>query len=510
MDDDDGSIVGSDNTQTFRKFVQEHMKSFLKPIAEHVEDVKGELADFRAQTKAMQNALLDRIAHDEVTLGKVKEQLGNLGADSEKELGNLAHDLGAITRRVVTLENASQATSAGLQELDVKTDKLSGCVEALRQELENSNSNVHRLQLKHWETQGLAQKLESALAELKDQHIALSERHTSCTRSLAQTQRGADAQRLATSALHTKLEAMDKKVLEEVESLRNKLMAMERSLNKVKDVQVEQSKEVLPMAGELKRLANTVHRLEDEVSGAIQDGDGRQSSQHQPRAIAEMEAAIQEVKQLAANGGDKKFQDMVHALVQRVKKISDELAEVVPTVRSNTSSVSMHTDSINDLEQRVKDAENRGAHTQDRVTRVEGDLSNWSSTLSDLQVKVLTQGTELEKTQTTQARMLKDIGEGQVTMKSLDANLRAAEQNSMSISNRVDVTYEFLHGMGKGLQDTHRSVVSGQDGLLAPKPTTVKGALPNLTVPQPRNGARLTEFARPNTSPMTARSKMTG
>mmetsp|Transcript_89950 Transcript_89950/g.290611 ORF Transcript_89950/g.290611 Transcript_89950/m.290611 type:complete len:524 (-) Transcript_89950:82-1653(-) len=501
---------GGDNSEMFRKFVQEHFKAFLKPVAQHVEDIRTDLSDLRSLVKSINASFSERVGMNEAKLAKTMQDLASLGAEHDKESSNRANDMATMSRRLGSTEGACQAATVSVQQMEVRMDATVNGLEAMKQALENSTSNANRLQLKHWQTQSLAQKLESTLAELKDEHLALCERHTTLVRSLNQTQQGADSQRLTLGALNSKVESTDKKTAEQVDSLSNRMLVLDRAFSKVKDVQLEQSKEVMAMPAELKRLAHHVACLEDQVEGANQaDEGGHHLSAN--RVMSDMDTAIQEIRQMAQSGGDKKFQEMVHAVVSRVKRHSEELAEVLPAVRSNVSSAAAQREQMIEMEQKLRDHDTRHNGSQDRLNRIEGELTGNSSSIHDLQVKVQNQGSELEKTQSIQMRLLKDFGDAQSTLKTHDTELKVMEHRQLQTSMRVEAAYEYLHGLGQGLQDTHRSIMAGQDGLLSPtrpQSASLKTALPSLSVPQPRTNSRLSEFAgRPSSTPLTARGK---
>lgn len=506
--EDEGNAVASDNSQVFRKFVMEHLKSFLRPVAEHVEELKNELADVRSSLKSLQVNLQDRVISSEAKLALLASQLSTFAAVQDKENVIRAHEMATVGRRLQHAEKACQDATAATQRITVRLDTHSNGIEDLKQALDNTNSNVNRLQLKHWQTQGLAQQVESKLSELKDEHLALCERHASQSRGLAQTNLSSEQQRIALGALDSKLDGVEKKVGGMVDSLANKVLLAERCLGKVKEVQMEQAKEVVPMALEVRRLSQAMSRLEDEVEHGMQAGDdfeGRQEhTPHHPRAVGDIDSAIQEIRQIASNGGDKKYQEMVLACVQRVKKISDEMTEICPLVRISDSTTKSHQEHLNELDLRMRDHENWHNISHDRVNTAEVNITNLAAGAHDVLSKMQSISSDMATTQTSQTRLLKEFGETQATVRTVVSDVKTQEAGFQQLLTRVEVAYEYLHGLGRGLQDTHRSIVQGSDGLLAPRPASANKhnvALPTLTVPTPRPVTRLTEFARPGTSP---------
>merc|ERR1712083_405681 len=89
----------------------------------------------------------------------------------------------------------------------------------------------------------------------------------------------------------------------------------------------------------------------------------------------------------------------------------------------------------------------------------------------------------LQKMETYTSTTRHALGQTNAVVQHLHGDLGTTKGGLEKTAVRLDLAHEYIHGMSRGLQETHKLSLAGQDGMLAPKHGI------NRTQPLPMIGA---------------------
>jgi len=207
------------------------------------------------------------------------------------------------------------------------------------------------------------------------------------------------------------------------------------------------------------KLTQTVSKLEDEV-GELQNKVG---------AEAEKGSNLHSQVQSLSATTDKNIYD-INKNGNDVKRM-DRITEG-------------HRDRLSTVESRAGELETATQKLRDRSDRSENNIQMLTLTQNDHVEKLELHKSKLDDGHYKAEQTIKELELTKTSVRNLHTVLGATNQTVSKHANRLDLAHEYITGLGKGVQETHRRVLSGHEGMLQPK-GELNRTLPTIPTPRP-------------------------
>jgi len=485
--------TASNGSEIMETFLQQHLTAILHPIAEHVKELQ-------VAVKQLNSAMRD--AHAEATYEKEKlagqqqeltvcrqemvEALDKLRADFH------AGDVAILEGHAVQLGDLAKQqgkTGAALQKTEQRLEKAEAAVNVLRKELEESNAERHQGDLKLWQAQLQAKRLEEALPSLLSKQSSLEEEHREFRSNVLQTRALVDKMSCVVNELPSKasVEECMKAATSSAQTFtsdNDRYASLEESIGAVRE----------GVAGHNRRLADIELRAADsqlqirrlqvdlELIG-VQTGKENNSLER----LDELETALTAVKKDLDVDMDRgrRLEEAMKDNGRRIQKNTMELQQHEQSIAMIHNEAGKCQNQVKELATRIPPLEKGQQTAGEQLSTVAAKTKDLEDLHSAVEIGLAQQQTETEKAQFASKRLNRDLDSACDTIKTLQEALDQTNEDVARLAAHLDLAHDYLHGISKGVQDTHQKVSLGQDGLLPPK--AERRTLPALPAPKPKS-----------------------
>jgi len=479
---------GSDVMQAF---LQQHLTAILHPVAEHVQELQDAVRQLAAalhEADAKAEHIVHRAAGDEQALEDYKQEMAQALDAIRAELrpGDVAV-LEGHGDRIDDLEKRHAKTGTLAAKAEQRLEKAEQAIDALRKALHDSDAARHESDLKLWQTKLHAQSLEDALPSLWKKMGLLEEGHQDLRSNVLQTRAMVDKLDVIVGQLPSK-ESVDTclkaatAATKTIGTINERHQVLEQTIGTVRQDTAEQVRRLGPLEDRMEETLKKLNKLQEELQLI-----GVKSDEALPEAVLRLDrldsglAALQREMQI----------EQGKALDQKLKDVTKQAQNTATELRQQGEVVAMlHTDAgesakqIADLAARLPPLETGQQKTGEQVTVLAAQLEDLGHVHTALEIGLAQQQTESEKAQFAIKRVNRDLDSACNTIKNLQEALDQTNDDISRVASHLDLAHDYLHGMSKGVQDTHQKVSLGHDGLLPPK--TERRTLPSLPAPKPR------------------------
>uniref|UniRef100_A0A7S1WY63 Uncharacterized protein n=1 Tax=Alexandrium catenella TaxID=2925 RepID=A0A7S1WY63_ALECA len=462
----------------------------LQPFAEHVRQLQTQMLHLQQDMHLMDERTSQNRAHLEqhdrdflaarACMGQMGARMDKIQLEQDKE----HHDK-------VKLENELESTKAELANTNDRQQTIKLYADALQQRLEELSSGFDTLR-------GTVGKLDSSFRghsksfqHLKESHAELMGHHTEGQNVYA----------------HYK---------EHFESL-------EREFQRFLKNQKKQSEEDTQILGSLNAHVTSLHAAVEDTRESLHKttADLRSTNGEMQVVKTTLDHVTGQLK--LVDDIQRTQQEMNHNLRKTMDQLSktdgtlEKLGDAFVTERKNSSSAMQdlkakadtHADSIGGLSKlqarqgdllkdtvwRTDKLQRESKRLQEAEEHNEMEVQSLSSSLKSAHGKLEKHDQDHSKTQHDVQTLTKAVDDSLTQMR---GDLGSTGNNLVKLNARFEASYSNLQGIGKGLQDVHRHIQSGENGMLAPK-TPRSAALSMLPALSARGSLPPTRAGPPST-----------
>jgi chromosome segregation ATPase len=190
-------------------------------------------------------------------------------------------------------------------------------------------------------------------------------------------------------------------------------------------------------------------------------------------------------EQLAAMDRKQAFEKESHTVWK--KEIDDMVKKSMTETRDNSLQLEMTTKQCKTQEEKLLRNESRVVAAESNIEKLQKAIDKCESDGRDLvlNLKELTSQVELEKNEHKKTvasvdNAHADVGSTSEEIKLMSKDISDIQGALSKIAMRLELAHEYVQGLGKGFQDTHKRVTAGLDGMVAPKTVSNRKMLPEI------------------------------
>jgi len=457
-----------------QRFMQEHLTSILQPITEHVQELQegvekltrdlgltdtrvyGYLSKLEAHDSHISRLrsgqkeageALDMLREGLAGAGRRHEELDHRHGETKGDVGRVLREVKAATSSVDQLQRA----------LRQAVDESSGADKALRQELSEANRQIARLQSSFVQLDAEHQKL-ATLVRLEQSQALQETKELGALngRRLDQLLAVTDKEREGNEQLFTELRKHDQSLQQELRAASEKMeQEHAANLNSVRE--------------ELRDVWNNSREVGEKVQ-ALQE---RLEQSSLERRVDQVEEALQQIAcDLESNKGTSDEENPGQGLSDLGKSLQQTTSEIKQqalTVRHLRESDERRSHQLQSIEARTSALEDRARTLAERGDTAEAKIKGCEASHRDTAGKIDQHRLELDRAEQRHQQLSTSLGGTTANLRLLGDQLKLVGQDVAKHTDRLEVAHEYIDGMGKGFQDTHKRMLAGKDGLLPPK-----------------------------------------
>jgi chromosome segregation ATPase len=171
-----------------------------------------------------------------------------------------------------------------------------------------------------------------------------------------------------------------------------------------------------------------------------------------------------------------------HAKLQdlsaRFSKSTETITKHSAHLQGMDSEQKNHTGRLRTVERHIQDMDIREDVLGERMGACESKIPILADQQKDSTIKLGATVRELDKTRALQVQLTGDLKDTTSSLQKLTGTVGTTLAEVGAVSSRCEVAHEFLDGLSKGIQDTHRHAMAGTSGMLPPM-----AVAPNLQLP---------------------------
>lgn len=174
----------------------------------------------------------------------------------------------------------------------------------------------------------------------------------------------------------------------------------------------------------------------------------------------------------------------VKDLTTAIERHSFSIGTHSTNIRSLEAGQLAHDERISEFGERILSLESREEELVKRANLASDNLRDLDSSYKTAETRIDNHRVEIEKLEAYSSKTRKELGQTSSDVKSLYGDLGVTKGGLEETAMRLDLAHEYIYGMSKGLQETHKRSLAGQDGMLQPRPGFNKTRpLPSITTP---------------------------
>eukprot|EP00929_Paragymnodinium_shiwhaense_P013364 TRINITY_DN121225_c0_g1_i1.p1 TRINITY_DN121225_c0_g1~~TRINITY_DN121225_c0_g1_i1.p1 ORF type:complete len:539 (+),score=154.16 TRINITY_DN121225_c0_g1_i1:89-1705(+) len=479
----DGGMNGGE--QLMQDFVQLHLMSILQPFSEHVRELQEQVT--RLVTDAAQTK--DAVGRHEQSLSDHEQQLAALQqrmSEADDRHEKLKTEVGVVKKERNQLEGNHEMTKASAAKNRDLLQTLQQAFEALQQSCKEQAASVATLQGEATESEkGVMEYLETRLNKQGKLCKELNEKQAEMSTIVQKAKSSCEATSAALKKLSTQVEQLKQDDGAALADLKESATSLD---SRVFEAEKERRKQVERLEGLFREIEH-MKTWAPNLDGARQR-DGRidelaASVDTQLSRLQGIEAAVEEFK----SG----YMSEAHNRVTDFNSLESKISSTHQEISRLRDSSKVQADVVHDLSKRTEGIERSFAGVDVRVLAMAEELQSLGLAHGQTRDVLQDHHGAIQQAQTDQEKLSGVAEATSQELQRLCVDLSAEREMAAKLSARLDLCYSYFQGLGKGLQDTHRQVVSGEGGMLPPK-LRMNTALP--VIPQAPKTPRTPSQAR--------------
>lgn len=481
----DGSLRASispkngEGAESMQRFIQQHVLSILQPIAEHVRELQEETQQ-QAKDLAVTDAKVEKAhgrldSHDQL-IAALEEKIKS----TKEDLARAQVEIVDLGRHQKVLEADGLATKDALGRAEGRLETTNSAVAALQKSLEETDASAHKEQVKLSQTAKLAGRLESGLAELRESHSGLCDRHLNLARGHQHTLQDCESAHQGLSRLAAKLQTQKTEAEEAMAAALARTDNLEHHLAQLRGDVGTHSKAIDFASDDVRRLSHNVGELQSRMKVLQVEDDSGAKMQSR---LGKFEEILAKVSRDLATELEKDNGGRLHELSLRVNRVVADASRHGAEIRGLDATQARHDEQLRGMELHTWELETKGCKLRQRADAADSQLGSITSQQKQAALKLDMQTIALERTRAQQQQMTKEISDASTAVDSLGAEVGSARAGLLGVADRINLAHEYIEGVGRGFQDTHKHVLAGSGGMLAPKGTLGR-KLPDISTPR--------------------------
>lgn len=469
LDMDQFSVTVMPNTgegeHSMKIFIQEHMTSILQPLAERVTDLSRNLQK-TMEDLSLSNDKVERNTdhlhdHDQKIFGL--NQGMNRSSEDLKVLRMEMNDLGS---KQTSQEGELDLLGATMRKVEGLLGAHSSAARDFEKSLEDMDGRLRQLQLSHSEQNILHMSFSDRLNEIKNFCEGLNDRHLESIKGLQEAKQADENTR---NTLKRHINSSDRQKKDDLRSLQ----LLDERTKAVEAMLLDQNHKI-ELQG--KTVRSTELQMK-QVVGDIEQVTGVHSSmESKSRSPTEMLGVrLHRVEESLANVSKREAADFTSMRAQ-IKDVQDQATRTGSEIEKNNANldslakqVKTHEDRLFRHEDRILAHDAGITRLQKQANQAQADIQHLQNLERELSNQIQMQATEIKKTNMHATKTDEDLESTNRELSDLRDDLQIASTNIEKTSSRMELAHEYLNGLAKGFQDTHKRVTIGADGMVQPK-----------------------------------------
>eukprot|EP00927_Polykrikos_kofoidii_P061174 TRINITY_DN56040_c0_g1_i1.p1 TRINITY_DN56040_c0_g1~~TRINITY_DN56040_c0_g1_i1.p1 ORF type:complete len:518 (+),score=49.65 TRINITY_DN56040_c0_g1_i1:54-1556(+) len=160
---------------------------------------------------------------------------------------------------------------------------------------------------------------------------------------------------------------------------------------------------------------------------------------------------------------------LVNHLIDSTNVTAEELRRKCADIQRIDEQLPSHANRLTVVEDRGGKLHAEHQSARERVDTLEVRLDKLTETHASTVTQVDSHGFELHQQRACQIRLGESIDEANLRANRLTADIDATNGIVAKVSARSELAHEYVQGLSKGFQDTHKRLVAGHDAMLSPK-----------------------------------------
>jgi len=452
-------------------FVRLHMMSILQPFAERVHELQAQveqLAEELASAHSAADGHGGRLEQVEQQLSTLQEASVQGGERVEKSLAELA----SLKKEKSRLEGNHEMTKASVGKTKEMLTQMASSMEALQKSLADSEGRIGALERGLPEVEEringtVDNRLDRQGRVCKELNEKQAEMHKTCQQAKALSESTSAALKEIMSANGQKLE----EDFHSLAGLSERVAELEAGLQGVDEHVQGHTEAFKATEREIAHLRTWSGQLAELRELQRQQAEGLAPLAGQSARLEKLEADFAQVLENAV--GERELQNgEIGALEQRVQK---NIADIVRWRDEQKA----QCDIISTAGKRLQDLETGQGHLAGRAEACEEELQGIAAWRQSAARALDSHGCALDVLRADLSKAQDKVNGASTGLQGLRSELTSDREVLSKLNSRIEMCCTYFNGLGKGLQDTHRQIVSGESGLLPPKPSgTVLPAIP--------------------------------
>jgi len=476
------SPYGGEAGPSMQRFINEHVTCILQPITEHIQELQDKmqvLTQDLGNTDARVYGYLGKLEAHEKDL----HELRTGHADTGEALRGLRAELAGTGERHAALERHHNETRGDLgrtaRSLKTTAASLEQLQHALGQAVEESSSSLKQLREELTAVSGRTARVQESFARLDTAHRDLADVvRESLTpaiqeakdlgglnaRHLEKIAATVDSNREDHERLLGDLRQTDHRLEQDLRGAREALeSALAAGLTGLRAEAVAASRRTGTLEEDLKALRGEVQVQRKVLKDQLRDLEVE---------LSDLSTRLGNLQTASTGAAD---------ALEAPQTVGGNVKQQAGTLRHLLEADERRGHHLQSLAGRVAGLEDRTAGLTQRMDISESRLKACEATQREAAGALDTHRLELDRSHQRQQQMSTSLGGATANLRIVGDQLRSVGHDVARHAMRLDLAHEYIDGMGKGFQDTHRSVLTGQDGLLPPKSGSLTGrGLPRI------------------------------
>eukprot|EP00928_Gymnodinium_smaydae_P031936 TRINITY_DN23273_c0_g1_i1.p1 TRINITY_DN23273_c0_g1~~TRINITY_DN23273_c0_g1_i1.p1 ORF type:complete len:513 (-),score=144.37 TRINITY_DN23273_c0_g1_i1:56-1594(-) len=460
-----GSEVVDEETY-MQGFIRSQMLSILRPVAEHVHQLRSQQEMLGQQLMALDGRV------DEVKAQQAESTQDALSvrcaiSETHARMEKVQDSISLVQREQSALNADHKATKIALGKTMTSLNKSEASAATMQQQLQYMDKDLHALQMRMTESSRLFASLSDGLSETRESVEDLQSRHESLARECSDAGRGLTQTRRDLDNFLHNYEESENGGRAQINNLKDGLRAIEkRFADNVRDDSIQERA--------LKALECRIVKIEASLGGHRNPDGG----------IGKIDKITTTLKTTAAT---------LKEQLERVHKLEDEMRAINGRVTSEHEVVwnefkdldtrlSTTKAALDFLDARIEESQQRD---EDRITKTEGEmerlvisqgkleqstdsalqevfsLQRWQT---DVTSKLQWSAHEIQNIREDMTRAGREFDESKKAMQGMREDISSANMRAAKEKIRTESVRKSLNGMSKGFEDTYRHVAVDDQG----------------------------------------------
>jgi len=248
----------------------------------------------------------------------------------------------------------------------------------------------------------------------------------------------------------------------------------------------------------------------DDIQRAFDEYVGPGGPESRQQILQTLAKRLQSLEEAVAKVSGDLATELEKDLFRRVLEVARSVAQHEADIEKNRQFLQNMEAVQRSFGEHLKRHENRSLdlEVKEEKLRLRADMLDahfcgLANTTKEAAVKLDTHALEMERARARQQQLDCELGAANSTLQALSSEVGSTHRDVAYVTSRLDLAHDYIDGIGKGLKDTHRHVLGGTGGMLAPRngrTGTLPGLHPSPPMPQgaPAMAPRITSSMRPH------------